>query len=189
MLSKGWRENMSSDQTGTICLPSVGQVRLAIRLYLASAYRGEASRCAMSLIPPEDSDLRRWLMDDRVERDPRNAPLEAVRSFALRLGNWRYPHMKLRLSRPPRDNIFLFAVDSHDGILRAPPGSADEPALRELKRENAAIAMTVYAAWESAGIATERTYLRMKIQEARQEQPASPPSPPPADRKPGGRTA
>ena len=137
-------------------------------LYLERAYVGAPAASAEALMPPEEMDLGRWLMGQGVERDPSDAPLEQVRSFMLRLGNDLYPHMKLRLSRPPRSMLFVFSVDSQDAFLHAPPGSRDYEPLEELKRHNAALAESIQAAWDSENMPTERQYLRQKLQEARQ---------------------
>lgn len=150
-------------------LPTADEIRRAVALYLELAYRGESPASAGRLIPPERFEPNQWLMSDLAERDPANAPLANVRSFALRFGNWQYPHMKLRLSRPPNDNVFVFSVDAHDAFLDAPAGSPDRGPLEELKRNNAAIAATVLAAWDAAGLLTERNYLRQKIRQARDE--------------------
>jgi hypothetical protein len=108
-------------------------------------------------------------MGDAAQRDPADAPLEGVRSFSLRLGNANYPHMKLRLSRPPKDNVFLFSVDAHDAFLHAPPGSGDYGTLEELKRQNSRMTAAITALWDENGLPTERNYLRLKIDQARQK--------------------
>ena len=110
-------------------------------------------------------------MGDVAERDPRDAPPANVRSFALRIGNARYPNMKLRLSRPPNAEAYLMMVDCHDAVLRAAADSPDHAALESLKRHNAAVAAAVHAAWDAAGLPTERTYLRQEIRRARQARP------------------
>jgi hypothetical protein len=149
-------------------LPSAGEIYRAVGAYLKCAYgQGALAPAVQRLIPPETFRPEEWLMSSFVERDPASAPLEAVRSFALRLGNRGYPHMKLRISRPPRDAVYLFSVDSHDAFLRAPEDSPDRRALESLKHDNAAIASTVYAAWEAEHLPTERSYLRRKIEQAR----------------------
>jgi hypothetical protein len=94
--------------------------------------------------------------------------LEQTRSFVLRLGNDFYPHMKLRMSRPPRSQEFVFSVDSHDAFLHALPGSPDYDALEDLKKRNAALAERITASWEAQSLPTERTYLRAKLQQARE---------------------
>lgn len=148
-------------------LPSPEQVRQAVKIYLDLAY-GEACPPAVEkLIPPESFESQAWFMRGACERDPADAPFPGVRSFALRLGNLQYPHMKLRLSRPPRAATFLFTVDSHDAFLHAPQGSADYEALEALKKYNSEVASAIMTAWDAAGLPTERNYLRLKIREAR----------------------
>lgn len=154
-------------QDEPIRLPSADEIRYAVELYLTHAYPDRSREDEERLMPPASFDPAEWLMSDRTERDPSDAPLEGVRSFALRLGNAGYPHMKLRLSRPPRQRTFVFSVDAHDAFLQAPPGSADAEALETLKQDNARIARSIHAAWEDAGLLTERTYLRGKLAEAR----------------------
>lgn len=156
------KENTQSDP-----LPTAGQIRMAIERYLHVAYAGQTPQSILELLPPVDFVPARWLMSDSVERDPSGAPLPAVRSFAVRLGNSEYPNMKLRISLPPRDRVYLFSVDAHDGFLHASAGTPDYEALEALKTHNSSIATQVTAAWEAEGLMTERNYLRRKISEVR----------------------
>lgn len=146
-------------------LPSAEQIIRAVELYLERAYAAPPPGIEQRL--PANPDVGAYLMGRCVERDPSDAPLEQVRSFALRLGNDQYPHMKLRFSRPPRGDFFVFSVDSHDAFLSAPVGSADYEPLEALKRHNAKLADAIVAAWEGAGLLTERSYMRQKLQQAR----------------------
>lgn len=148
-------------------LPTVEQLRRAVLLYLDRAYGGQAPQSVAAKVPPPSADPGQWLMGQAAERDPADAPLVNVRSFALRLGNSKYPHMKLRLSRPPRDDVYLFSVDSHDAFLHAPAGSPDYAELEDLKRHNAAVAAAILSAWDAEGLLTERNYLRQKIRQAK----------------------
>ncbi len=159
---------MNVDNVNSSGLPSGGDIRRAVELYLVHAYPSGAPEAIADRIPPEAFDPAEWLMSESVERDPPDAPLGSVRSFAIRLGNVEYPNMKLRLSRPPRDNVFLFSVDSHDAILCAPPGSVDRDALEALKVHNATVTSMISAALDGAGLATDRNYLRYKINKARE---------------------
>ncbi|MFB3891340.1 MAG: hypothetical protein ACE15C_04875 [Phycisphaerae bacterium] len=173
---------MTQQEQAGIQLPPASEVRQAVLLYIQNAYAQDAPETTKRFVPPDGFDPAAWLMSDIAERDPANAPLDAVRSFALRIGNAMYPHMKLRLSRPPKDQVFLFSVDSHDAFLSAPPGSSDHLALEELKRHNAAVSARISAAWDAAGLPTERNYLRRKVAEARvhaAEEMTIPPSPGP----------
>lgn len=156
--------------TNKTILPEAGDLARAIRMYLEHAYPdGVPEHLTEKFRFDDTSDVAAWLMSDIAERDPSNkTPLEDVRSFALRMGNHAYPNMKLRLTKPPRQGILLFSVDSHDAFLVAPPGSPDYEALEELKQKNAKVVSAITEVWDNSGILTERTYLRQKIEEARQ---------------------
>ena len=154
-------------------LPSADEVRRAVDLYLPRAYPQGVPPAVNRFVPPEEFDPAEWLMGCLTERDPPDAPLEGVRSFALRIGNARYPHMKLRLSRPPKDRLFVFLVDCHDAFLAAAAATPDHDELEQLKRHNASIAAAVHAAWDAAGLPTERSYLRKRIRRAKTERSRS----------------
>ena len=148
-------------------LPGPNQIGEAIEIFLRHAYGPKVPAVAERLIPPQEFMPRTWLMNDPVERMPPDAPFEAVRSFALRLGNSSYPHMKLRLSRPPDSRSYLFSVDCHDAFLNAPAGSPDSEALEQMKKHNAAVASAISAELNDAGLPTEHNYLRQRIRQAR----------------------
>ena len=156
-----------NDNQHRLALPSANDLSRAIDIYLRHAYPDGPGEQVKAVLPAESFDPVDYLMSDKVQRDPSNAPLGTVRSFALRLGNVLYPHMKLRLSRPPNDDVFILSVDSHDAFLFAPAGSSDSQALEELKKTNMSIASAVMNAWDAAGLLTERNYLRRKIHQAR----------------------
>ena len=154
-------------------LPTSEQLRQAVELFLREAHPS-GSVSAERFRPPETFKPAQWLMSDLTERDPQDASLASVRSFVFRIGNDHYPHMKLRLSRPPNDLSFLFSVDCHDAFLHAPAGSGDEDALAELKVHNAKIADAICKAWDADDLPTERAYLRKKIEQARQRAAGDP---------------
>ncbi len=171
-----------ADESQDISLPTAGQIRLAIELYLTEAYEEDRPGSIAPLIPSEEFDPADYLMTDAFERTPDGTGLGEVRSFALRLGNTQYRHMKLRISRPPREAVYMFVVDAHDEFLHAPVGSPDRDALEELKRHNTAVARTIGAAWDSAGLPTEKNFLRRKIKQVRREKASGrrePRTPPP----------
>jgi len=149
-------------------LPSEDQIRQAVELYLRHAYPSGPPEAIAERIPPEHFDPAEWLMGESVERDPPDAPLAGVRSFVLRLGNVEYPNMKLRLSRPPSEQVFLFTVDCHDACLSAPPGSPDHDALEAMRAHNASLASMISASLDGAGLPTDRNYLRGKIRDIRE---------------------
>ena len=155
-------------------LPSCADIRRSIQVYIDEAYAGRVPEPIRQLIPPEQGDCAGWLMTDAVERDPPRGELEAVRSFALRLGNPVYRHMKLRICRPPHERLWIFLVDAHDAVLRAPQDSPDHATMLEMKRRNAAIAAAITRRLEDAGLPTERTYLRWKLEQSGQEKGQAP---------------
>ena len=158
---------MSLPDKPIVQLPTPGQIKRAIGIYLQHAYEADLPGSAGKLLPPDSFEPRQWLMSGLIERDPPDSPLEQVRSFALRLGNSHYPHMKLRLSRPPREAMFVFSVDCHDAILKALPGTPDYEALEELKRANAAMAQAISVAMDAAALPTEHSYLRQRLAQAK----------------------
>ena len=144
-------------------------IRQALDIYLGHAYLGPPNEQATALLPPEGNfDPEQWLFQEMVERDPPDADFATLRSAAVRLGNTFYPNMKVRLSRPPHGEVFLFSVDAHDAVLQAPEGSSDHAMLEELKAHNAKLAAAITADWDAAGVPTERNYLRAKIFQAKQ---------------------
>jgi len=147
-------------------LPDVNVLREAIGIYLKCAYPQGVPPAAERFMPPADADAGAWLMGDQVERAEPDASLQGVRSFALRIGNALYPHMKLRLSRAGDTGPYLLSVDSHDTFLCAPPGSPDRAELEALKRHNAAVASAAADAMDAAGLPTERNFLRERIRRA-----------------------
>ena len=154
---------------GPTGLPRAEALQDAIDIYLSRAYPdGADEQISQKFTVPDDCDLAGWLIESVGEAEPEGSDIDSVRSIALRLGNASYPNMKLRLTRPPGNDVFLLMVDSHDVILAAAPGSPDYQALEALKAANAIIAGDVTYAWDAAGLPTERNYLRDKIRQARE---------------------
>ncbi len=152
-----------------ISLPTAEQIRQAADLYLAKAYACEIPLVVRDRLAGEGIAPGDYLMSESVERTPNTAELSAVRSFAIRLGNSHYPNMKLRISRLPRQQAYLFLVDAHDEILNAPASSPDHEPLEALKRHNAAVVQAICAAWGEAGLPTEKNFLREKIRQAKKQ--------------------
>lgn len=149
-------------------LPSADQLDQAIETYLQLAYEGtDRPTTLQRVLPAEGFDPGEYLAGDAVERTPPDASLDDARAFAIRLGNRQYPNMKLRLSRPPRDDVLLLSVDSHDAMLQVPPDSPDYDALEAMKAFNAELAGRIQAAWDQAQLPTEKRYLREAIGRAR----------------------
>ena len=80
--------------------------------------------------------------------------------YALRLGNHRYPHMKLQVQPWPNRAGFMLSVNSHDQVSGLDSGAADAAAFREIQAENQRLKEAIEEAWDSAGLPTFLRYLR-----------------------------
>ncbi len=156
---------MNDAENIALILPTAREIACAVNIFLALAYDGNPPPATERFVIRLDSDVADWLMSDVSERSPVDQPIDAVRSFALRIGNSKYPHMKLRLSRPPNQRVYVFTVDSHDAMLKVAGRSADYDELEALKRHNAEIASEIGAAWEQAGLLTEHEYMRQRMRQ------------------------
>jgi CheY-like chemotaxis protein len=129
----------------------------ALRLYLEKAYPDGGE-------PPAahpDLDVVRTPQDVlglfRLEERP-NPGSEACRAYALRLGNARYPHMKVALLEFLEPDEWVWSVDTHD---RAPidPDSPDWDAWNELRIHNLEVKYRVERAWRESGIQTAKALM------------------------------
>ena len=168
MYNSSW---MSSALSQSGVLPGADELRRAVAIYVSLAYPSEEPPALRRFELPDGADVGAWLMTDVAERSPdETTPLDAVRSFALRLGNGLYPNMKLRISRPPSACCAVFHVDAHDAMLKAPDGSPDQRCLRDVKAHNSELVSRITDAWEREGLLTERIYLRQAIDACRRRE-------------------
>jgi hypothetical protein len=137
-------------------------LRQAIAVYLATAYPSgpppEAVRRRLEW--PADADASTLLTRAPFERAGRAGEAGGSAVFALRLGNTRYPHMKLQIQPWPNAAGFLLSVNTHDQVLAIDPNSADAPAFRALQAENQRLKEAIEQAWDQAGLPTFLRYLR-----------------------------
>jgi len=84
--------------------------------------------------------------------------------YALRMGQPRYPHMKIMVEPSPAGSGFLYRADAHDSMLHAPPGSLDAGPLAELRAGNKLLTEAIEAAWTAEGLPTFRAYLRAELE-------------------------
>ena len=100
-------------------------------------------------------------------------------SYALRLGQPLYPHMKLVLDPIPESAAaalhkrcqgydFLLRVDAHDRHLHAAPGSPDAAWLAGIRQSNKEIGERIEADWAAAGLPTFKEFLREQLAARRQ---------------------
>ena len=99
------------------------------------------------------------------------APGQATPIYALRLGNHRYPHMKLQIQPWPNDAGFLLSVNTHDQVAGVNLSEVDALAFRELQAENQKLKESIEQAWDEAGLPTFLRYLRQYIESRKGDEP------------------
>ncbi|RUL87874.1 hypothetical protein [Tautonia sociabilis] len=85
-------------------------------------------------------------------------------TYALRLGNARYPHMKLQVQPWPSPAGFLLSVNTHDQVAVFDPSAPEAEAVRALQAVNQRFKQEIESAWEHAGLPTFLAYLKDYIQ-------------------------
>lgn len=130
-------------------LASIGVPLLkeAIATYLEEAW-GDLAPSHWPKIDLETDDLETALSGFSNERSKGR-----MRKYALRLGNRRYPFMKLVFQESLIRDAFFFAVDTHDelDIKATTPDYAEWLAIREY---NAKVKNAVEARWRAVAIPT-----------------------------------
>jgi len=138
---------------------NLDDLRRAVAIYLACAYPSSAPPDAVRrrLDWPEGEGAVALLSKPPFERasKPGAPPIHA-----LRLGNSRYPHMKLQVQPWPTEAGYMLSVNTHDQVLGLDPASVDTDAFRALQAENARIKEAIELAWDEAGLPTFLRYLR-----------------------------
>jgi hypothetical protein len=141
-------------------------LRRAVDIYLTLAYPSgpppEAVRRRLAW--NTDVDAQTLLSRPPFERASKAAGASAP-IFALRLGNTRYPHMKLQVQPWPNEAGFMLSVNTHDQVLALDPNASDAPAFRELQAENQRIKEAIEHAWDQADLPTFLSYLRKYIED------------------------
>ena len=139
----------------------IDALRDAVAIYMGLAYGGveppEVVRRRLDW--PPGADAATLLDHPPFERSGRSKSTGAS-IYALRLGNVRYPHMKLQIQPWPNDAGFMLSVNTHDQVLSLDPKTADLPAFRELQAENQRVKEAIEQAWDDAGLPTFLRYLR-----------------------------
>lgn len=87
------------------------------------------------------------------------APGRLTPIYALRLGNQRYPHMKLQIQPWPNEAGFMLSVNTHDQVSGFELGGIDAAAFRELQLENQRLKEAIEHAWDENGLPTFLRYL------------------------------
>ena len=149
-----------TDEWNTVQGLRLDTLRRAIEIWLAIAYPGKEPPPSVSrrLVWPEGVDAGCLLSRppfERVGKPPEEKPI-----FALRLGNARYPHMKLQIQPWDTRDGFLLSVNTHDHALALDPKAPDAEAFMALQAENQRLKVAIEQAWDEAGLPTFPRYLR-----------------------------
>ena len=123
----------------------------AVRVYLDLAWEDEAETKAADLdfasAATPDEVLSRWTEDRRMGR---------MRRYTLRLGNTRYPFMKLVFQELLIRGRFFFAVDTHDN-MDIKDSFPDYDQWLEVKRFNSQFKESIERAWREREVPTFAT--------------------------------
>ena len=141
-------------------------LRTAVDSYLQIAYpAGEIPEAVRRrLIWPDSQNTDEILTKPPFERAGK-VPGQQALIYALRLGNYRYPHMKLQIQPWPNAAGFMLSVNTHDQVAGLDlAAAADSQAFRELQAENQRLKEAVEQAWDEEGLPTFLRYLREYIE-------------------------
>jgi len=126
----------------------VETMRRALELYLNAAFGEDAEK----KLPPIDFESCRSC-EDVLAFFKDDSGAQRMRKFSLRLGNCRYPFMKLVFQELLVRDSFFFSVDTHDE-LDIKNSFQDYEKWLEIKRFNAHMKENVEAAWNREDIPT-----------------------------------
>ena len=133
----------------------------AMALYLRIAYAEGAPTGAIREIATVDpqAPLEAALERDCVEKRCLPGEPGVVAKYLWRLGNARYPHMKLGLERCSSGDDFVFVVDTHDRGLPLGSDAYEDPEYSELVRHNARLKHLIETRLHLRGIPTMRGHI------------------------------
>jgi hypothetical protein len=137
----------------------------AVRLYMEEAY-GSASvppKVQKRLVWPAGDLLRELAVAEAFEREPADVPVEECDRIRLRLGNPRYPHMKLGVDRVPDTGQWVLTVDCHDRQLIVAVQESERAALESLLKVNNELKSRIERRWTEAGLPTFERYIRDRL--------------------------
>jgi len=164
-------------------------LRTAVATYLKIAYPSGAipEVVRRRLVWPEGLVADSILTQPPFERAGK-MPGHHTPIYALRLGNYRYPHMKLQIQPWENDAGFMLSVNTHDQVAGLDVGAADAQAFRELQAENQRLKEAIEQAWDDAGLPTFlrylREYIRSQSRDVADPRGQSPSAEDPTDRPP-----
>lgn len=145
---------------------TVAELSKAVATYLAIAYPSHEipGRVVERLNWPEGVGIVELLAGPAFEK---TSPGSGGPIHALRLGNHRYPHMKLQIQPWPTSAGYMLSVNTHDQISGLPLKSPDAEQFEALQRDNQKIKEAIEQTWDEQGLPTFLRYLRDYIDQAR----------------------
>lgn len=153
----------------SIPLPNAGQLKRAMRIYLALAYPAGnlpevvGQRQQPVLAAPDDLPIQpEWFEVSQCDEGT---------MYRLRLGQEKYPHMKISLMPSPDATGYLYFADAHDSHLHAPTDSPDYAFLVSLRKSNSSLASAIEKAWTAEGLPTFLGFLRDSLNARRSHEP------------------
>jgi hypothetical protein len=151
----------------------VDLLRQAAEIYLKLAYpSGDLPEPALRRTTwREDCTADVLLKGPPFERAGK-APGRPSPIYALRLGNHRYPHMKLQIEAWPNEAGFLVSVNTHDQVTGIDLCATDAEAFRNLQAENQRLKEAIESEWDRAGLPTFLRYLKDYIKDRAASGPA-----------------
>jgi hypothetical protein len=143
-----------------LCRLRLDLLRRAVEIYLQLAYPGDVIPEVVQrrLLWRDGCDAEELFQSPPFERMGK-APGRPTAVYALRLGNYRYPHMKLQIQPWPNDAGFMLSVNTHDQVAGFELSSVDAQVFRELQVENQRIKEAIEHAWDEGGLPTFLRYL------------------------------
>jgi hypothetical protein len=149
-----------------LCGLRIDLLRQAAQIYVRLAY-------PTGTFPEVVSRRLAWREDCSAEVLLKGAPFERAGkapgrpspTYALRLGNHSYPHMKLQIEGWPNDAGFLISVNTHDQVTGIDLCAVDVEAFRALQAENKRLKEAIESEWDQAGLPTFLRYLKDYIKD------------------------
>ncbi len=129
---------------------TIGMLRRVLETYVDVAYRdGVPDNVAVPPLPDDDAllvdSLEGVFQREKTAGDTRPR-------YTLRLGNGRYPFMKIVLQEHLVEDEYFFGIDTHDQMFAIDGPEADQFA--SLKRHNLKVKQAVEDAWNARSLPT-----------------------------------
>ena len=131
-------------------------LRGAMEIYMAAAYDTKhpplTVRNRVTLLTEHaGDDLADVLSHDLFERVVSEEDENVVECYAVRLGNEKYPHMKLALRRRTGGDYHL-VVEPHDQHFEVESTDPDAPKAQELREHNRRLKERIESLWREADL-------------------------------------